>query len=225
MNPFIFSETTPSSPLAELAKENSHPLSETERNTSIDDFENFTEDEGKEDDSSNLKEFSCEKSNESNPIASEEAEDDTEQDGLTDEEKGKIKEQTGWSDKIIDAIRTYEEAQVYMDAGLKESEINGKPALIQPKIDGDAHNDSRWPEWSNKDLAGEGYPPRDENGAPYELHHIGQKPNSPLAELTHEQHHCDGNFKVLHTFEESSIDRMNFSKEREEYWMERNKTL
>ena len=54
-----------------------------------------------------------------------------------------------------------------MEAGLKEAEINGKPALIQPRIDGSAHNDSRWPEWSNKDLAGEGYPPRDENGAPF----------------------------------------------------------
>ena len=173
----------------------------------------------------NVETIVLEQSNELGLNVSEEVEANTEQNGLTDDEKGRIKEQTAWSDKIIDAIRTYDEAQVYMEAGLKEAEINGKPALIQPRIDGSAHNDSRWPEWSNKDLAGEGYPPRDENGAPYELHHIGQKPNSPLAELTHEQHHCDGNFKVLHTFEESSIDRMNFSKEREEYWMERNKTL
>lgn len=145
--------------------------------------------------------------------------------GLTEEEKQEIKGKTGWSDKIVDAIRTKEEAQVYIDAGLVEGEVNGKPALLQPKIDGKACNDSKWPDWNNKDLAEEGYPPRDENGRPYELHHIGQSPDSPLAELTHEQHHSDGNFKVLHTFDESSIDRVQFQKERKEYWAERSKTL
>lgn len=145
--------------------------------------------------------------------------------GLTPEEKQEIKEKTGWSDKIVDAIRTKEEAQIYMDAGLMEGEINGKPSLIQPKIDGKVCNDSKWPDWNNKDLAEEGYPPRDENGRPHELHHIGQNPDSPLAELTYEQHHCNGNFKTLHTFDESSIDRIEFNKERKEYWAERSKTL
>lgn len=145
--------------------------------------------------------------------------------GLTEEEKKEIKEKTGWSDKIVDAIRTKEEAQIYIDAGLVEGEVNGKPALLQPRINGDAYNESKWPDWSNKDLAEEGYPPRDENGRPYELHHIGQNPDSPLAELTHEQHHCNGNFKTLHTFEESSIDRLEFNKERRVYWEERSKTL
>ena len=130
---------------------------------------------------------------------------ETNSEGLTEQEKQLIKEKTGWSDKIVDAIRTKEEAQVYIDAGLVEGEVNGKPALLQPKIDGKACNEPKWPEWSNKDLAEEGYPPRDKNGRPYELHHIGQNPDSPLAELTYEQHHSDGNFKILHTFEESSI--------------------
>lgn len=147
------------------------------------------------------------------------------QEGLTDAEKQEIKDKTGWSDKIVDAIRTKKEAQIYMKAGLVESEINGKPALIQPQIDGKECNDIKWPDWNNKDLAEEGYPPRDKNGRPYELHHIGQNPDSPLAELTYEQHHSDGNFKVLHTFDESSIDRVQFNKERKEYWAERSKTL
>ena len=29
---------------------------------------------------------------------------------------------------------------------------------------------------------------------------------------TYEQHHSDGNFKILHTFDESSIDRIQFNK-------------
>lgn len=144
---------------------------------------------------------------------------------LTEQEKQEIKDKTGWSDKIVHAIRTKEEAQVYIDGGLVEGEINGKPALLQPNIDGKACNESKWPDWNNKDLAEEGYPPRDKNGRPYELHHIGQNPDSPLAELTYEQHHSEGNFKVLHTFEESFIDRVQFNKERKEYWSERSKSL
>lgn len=147
------------------------------------------------------------------------------QEGLIEQEKQEIKENTGWSDKIVDVIRTREEAQIYMDAGLVEGEINGKPALLQPKIDGKAYNEPKWPDWNNKELAEEGYPPRDKNGRPYELHHIGQNPDSPLAELTYEQHHSDGNFKILHTFDESFIDRGQFNKERKEYWSERSKTL
>ncbi|WP_229775113.1 HNH/ENDO VII family nuclease [Segatella copri] len=150
---------------------------------------------------------------------------ETKSEGLTDQEKQEIKEKTGWSDKIVDAIRTKEEAQVYIDAGLVEGEVNGKPALLQPKIDGKACNEPKWPDWNNKDLAEEGYPPRDKKGRPYELHHIGQNPDSPLAELTYEQHHSDGNFKILHTFDESSIDRIQFNKERKEYWSERSKSL
>lgn len=145
--------------------------------------------------------------------------------GLTAEDKKEIKEQTGWSDKIVNAIRTKEEAKIYIDAGLVEGEVNGKPALLQPNIDGDACNEPKWSDWSNRDLAEEGYPPRDKDGYPYELHHIGQNPDSPLAELTYDQHHSDGNFKVLHTFDESSVDRVKFNNERKEYWSARFNTL
>ena len=39
------------------------------------------------------------------------------------------------------------------------------------------------------------------------------------------QHHCNGNFTKLHTFDESSIDRQQFNKERKEYWETRSQTL
>lgn len=133
----------------------------------------------------------------------------------------KIRWKTGWSTNVLKHIRTIEEANIYIKAGLKEKIINGKTALIQPKIDGNAHNAPQWPDWSNKDLTEEGYAPRDNNGYPYELHHIGQNPDSPLAELTWEQHHADGNFKKLHTFEESKICRSDFENEKKNYWKAR----
>ena len=68
---------------------------------------------------------------------------------------------------------------------------------------------------------GEGYPPRDENGDPFELHHIGQRQDSPFAELTWAQHMGDGNNAVLHRKRESEIDRQQFEHEKAAHWMAR----
>ena len=104
---------------------------------------------------------------------------------LSDEEKAKIKEETGWSDEIIDSISSMEEAEIYKEAGLVETEIGGKSCLIRPDID-----------WEQKDQFGrtnaeraeQGLAPIDANGQPLELHHIGQHNDSPLAELTMQEH-------------------------------------
>jgi len=42
---------------------------------------------------------------------------------LSDEEKQMIKEETGWSDEIIDAISSMEEYEIYKKADLEEKEI------------------------------------------------------------------------------------------------------
>lgn len=140
---------------------------------------------------------------------------------------------TGWSDAICRAISSLEEAKIYIDAGLIEKRVNGRPALINPAIDGSAYNCryewlrqrladyDRWKDWNNADLMGEGYPPRDENGDPFELHHIGQRPDSPLAELTWAQHMGDGNNAILHPVRESSIDRQAFDAEKSAHWQAR----
>ena len=55
-----------------------------------------------------------------NPI---EGKEPSEKTGLSLEEKVLLQDETGWSDEIIDAIKTPEEADVYKDAGLKD--VNG----------------------------------------------------------------------------------------------------
>jgi hypothetical protein len=148
--------------------------------------------------------------------------------------KQKIKMCTGWSDAIITALHSEEEAQVYIHAGLVEKIVNGKSALVQQSIDPNyvmpewwiREHGNNWQGWTNSDLMSEGYPPHDSNGDPYELHHIGQLTDSPLAELTYKQHHEDGNFAVLHSFDDySDIERGKFNKEKADYWMARYKTL
>lgn len=138
---------------------------------------------------------------------------------LSDEEKAKIKEETGWSDEIIDSISSMEEAEIYKEAGLVETEIGGKSCLIRPDID-----------WEQKDQFGrtnaeraeQGLAPIDANGQPLELHHIGQHNDSPLAELTMQEHRGKGNDTILHDkSKESEIDRPSFGTERAEHWKER----
>ena len=65
-----------------------------------------------------------------------------------------------------------------------------------------------------------GFAPIDESGKPFNLHHIGQKMDSPLAELP-DQVHKD-NYSKLHANKgPSNIDRVAFAKEKQEYWKAR----
>ena len=125
-------------------------------------------------------------------------------------------EETGWSDEIINAIGSREEYEVYKKAGLVEAEINGKKCLIRNDID-----------WNQKDAMGrtnreraeQGLSPLNKDGKVIELHHIGQHADSPLAELTADEHRGKGNDLILHNkAKESEIDRQTFTKERSEHW-------
>lgn len=150
-------------------------------------------------------------------IGSEET--DTSEGGrLTEEQRAEIKEKTGWSDDVLDNINSMEEADIYLKAGLREAEIGGKKCLIRGDID-----------WEQKDEKGRtnseriqrGLAPLDQEGNAIELHHIGQHADSPLAELTHEEHRCNGNDTILHDKSiESEVhgEGNNWSNERQDYW-------
>ena len=148
-----------------------------------------------------------------------------------------IKERTGWSDDIVRFLHSREEAEVYIGAGLVERRIGGRAALVRTDIDWRAFNCrqewlkqkfadwDKWQDYNNADLIGEGWPPRDSNGDPYELHHIGQRQDSPFAELTWQEHMGGGNNVILHPDRESAIDRQQFDDEKSRYWQDRFKAL
>lgn len=153
---------------------------------------------------------------------SEEQDDSGEKKGLTDEQKQEIKEKTGWSDEIIDSIGSMEEAEIYMNAGLQEAEINGKKCLIRGDIDLDQTDEDGI---SNRERMERGQPPLTKDGQEVELHHIGQKPDGPLAELTTQEHRGVGNDTILHDKnKDSEIDRNEFAKERKSHWKSRAET-
>ena len=149
------------------------------------------------------------------------ASDQIEKKLLGDEKKIKIKEETGWSDEIINAISSWKEYEIYKNAGLVEAEIGGKKCLIRNDIDWEQKDAMGR---TNKERAEQGLSPINKDGEVIELHHIGQHADSPLAELTKEEHRGKGNDAILHDkTKESEIDRQAFAGEKNNHWMERAK--
>lgn len=145
--------------------------------------------------------------------------DNNESKGLTEEEKQQIKNETGWSDEIIDASGSMREYEVYKNAMLQDFEIKGKKCLVRSDISWD-QKDSMGR--TNKERAEAGLSPINKDGETIELHHIGQKSDGSLAELTPNEHRGKENYSVLHdTQKESEIDRFAFNSERSNHWKER----
>ncbi len=138
---------------------------------------------------------------------------------LTDEEKKKIKNEKGWSDEIINQISSMKEYEIYSNAGLQEVDVGGKKCLVRSDIDWD-QKDSMGR--TNKERAESGLAPIYKDGQAIELHHIGQKKDGCLAELTPDEHRSKENYSVLHTVTKpSEIDRVAFNNERSDHWQSR----
>lgn len=183
--------------------------------TKLDDIKNLTPEQLKE----KMNQFLEQGNHNLKDSVKETETDENVKEGLTDEEKTKIKEETGWSDEIVDAIGSWKEYEIYKNANLVEAEIDGKKCLIR--------NDINWNQKdemgrTNKERAEQGLSPINKDGKVIELHHIGQHSNSPLAELTQEEHRGKGNDGILHDkTKESEINRQTFAEERSNHWSAR----
>lgn len=142
--------------------------------------------------------------------------------GLTEDEKAQIMNETSWSKEVVDDIGSMKEYEVYKNIDLQESEINGKKCLTRSDIEWE-QKDSMGR--TNSERAGAGLSPINKDGEIIELHHIGQKSDGALAELTPEEHRGRDNYSILHdTQKESEINRVEFTRERSDYWNARAKT-
>ncbi|MDI2587624.1 HNH/ENDO VII family nuclease [Psychrobacillus sp. NEAU-3TGS] len=111
-----------------------------------------------------------------------------------------------------------EERKIYDDANVEANEVNDRECLTRTDIDYEAV-DGRGR--TNLERMSDGKPPLID-GKPVELHHIGQKQDAPLAELTQTEHRGPGNDGILHDKTNvSEIDRNEFKKEREQHWKAR----
>lgn len=116
--------------------------------------------------------------------------------GLTMNQAALIQKESKLPLDFIKNFHSLDEYNVYKQAGLVAKKVNGKWAFLQD-ID-----------WKYKDEFGRtnaervkkyGLAPIDPaTGKSFELHHIGQKTDSPLAILNEEQHRGNDVFSILH---------------------------
>lgn len=147
---------------------------------------------------------------------------------LNQDEKVKIKEETGWSDKIIDKISNMKQYDVLKDAQLKEVVIKDKYCLVKEHMDL-TYTDKDG--ITNADRIARGLPPIDKNtDKPIELHHLGQKADSPLVELNEKEHRTgeyENGKKNQSLWHDNSKETEvhgsgnDWDKERREHWKER----
>lgn len=112
-----------------------------------------------------------------------------------------------WDSKLplayINSFHSVDEYKVYKAAGLKSTMVNGKWAYTQD-IDWDFMDNNGYTNAERVEILG--LAPVDNNGIAYELHHIGQNPDSPIAILTWDQHRGIGNNRILHPKTVSDVD-------------------
>ena len=122
---------------------------------------------------------------------------EAEKKGVSEEDRIKIKEETSWSDVIIDHIDNMEQYELYKNADLHEVEVNGRKCLVK-NIDMDYVDPKTG--MTNRERMEKGRAPIDsKTGEKIELHHMGQDFNGPFVELCENSEHGDGNHSVLHT--------------------------
>lgn len=125
-------------------------------------------------------------------------------------------EQPDWSLETIDYIDTVEEYKVYKEAELEQKQVGDKIGLIRNDIDFEQKDEFGR---TNVQRIEANLSPINKQGETIELHHVGQKANSPLAELSRGEHRGVGNDTILHDKNiKSEIDRAEFQKEKIEYW-------
>lgn len=147
---------------------------------------------------------------------------------ITEDDRESIKEETGWSDDIVDALietkTTKAQYEVYRDADLHECVVNNRLCLCKD-IDMDYVNEKTG--MTNRELMELGRSPYDsKTGEKIELHHMGQEYDGPLVELNENSEHGDGNHKTLHPKHEDSFRQepekeYAYNYEKKQYWKTR----
>ena len=124
--------------------------------------------------------------------------------------------------QIIKNLTSMDEEQIYKTAGLEAKRLSTGEWSYLRKIDLTSKIDGK----TNLERIAEGKAPIDPaTGKYYELHHVGQNPESPLAILTKEEHMQGGNNRILHPKDLSNVEHgYEWTKRRIKYWNDYVKT-
>ncbi len=138
--------------------------------------------------------------------------------GLTMNEVATIQKESKYPVDIIQNINSMEQYNICQKAGLEAANVNGKTALIR-NIDLNYVDEITGK--TNLELMQMGKSPLDPTGQKYELHHIGQKIDSPLAILEKSEHVQNGNNSIWHILTggyENPSSQVNWSVTRSDFW-------
>ncbi len=120
--------------------------------------------------------------------------------------------------KSITRMRNGREVQIYKEAGLTgRCRFMNKGDLLR-RID---LNKTGPDDRTNLQLMRDGFAPLDPRGAPYELHHIGQTLDAPLAILEWQEHRGGENNGILHRSGPSDVEHgAAWLRQRQRFWRE-----
>ena len=138
--------------------------------------------------------------------------------GLTMNEVAIIQCESQYPVEVIARFNSMEQYEICKSAGLSAKMVNGKTALVR-QIDLNYVDELTGK--TNLQLMQEGYAPYDPTGQKYQLHHIGQTNDSPLAILTQAEHTGNGNDSIWHILTEgfeNPSSQPGWSNIRSEFW-------
>lgn len=136
--------------------------------------------------------------------------------GLTMNQAAAIQRESKWPLDAVKNLHSTAEYEIYKKAELIPKQRSDGTWIFWRDID-----------WNSIDTLGHtnvqrveiGLAPVDTAGVPYELHHIGQKADSPLAILTNAEHHSSDNFRILHYANEGkNVADSVWSAQKREIW-------
>lgn len=137
--------------------------------------------------------------------------------GLTMNEAAIIQRESKYPLELIKQFSSMDQYELCKEIGLTTQMVSGKTSLIQA-IDLNYVDDLGN---TNLQRMALGQAPLDATETAYQLHHVGQKVDSPLAILTYAQHMQDGNNSIWHIIGQAGevhIDEAVWTAQRKAYW-------
>lgn len=134
--------------------------------------------------------------------------------GLTMNEVAQIQKESKYPLDLIKSMHSMEEYEVYKNAGVKSITVNGESMLIRKDLDITSVVDDMGR--TNLERMQEGLAALDKDGHAYELHHIGQRNDSPLAILTRKEH--DNTALHWNTNTDNPSSQSGWSSQKRKFW-------
>lgn len=138
--------------------------------------------------------------------------------GLTMNQVAIIQKESHYPVEVIARFNSMEQYEICKSAGLTAKMVNGKTSLVR-QIDLNYVDELTGK--TNLQLMQEGYAPYDPTGQKYQLHHIGQRNDSPLAILTQAEHTGSGNDKIWHILSDgfdNPSKQLGWTKIKQDFW-------